>query len=42
MEILSQIGLTWKEGSKFGYIHEGKNRLRIDIDYPINSFNEKS
>src|SRR5690606_6410412 len=39
---VSSIGLTWKEkSSKFGYIYEGKKILRIDIDYPVNSFNEK-
>lgn len=41
-KVLSSIGLTWKEkSSRFGYIHEGKKILRIDIDYPVNSFSEK-
>lgn len=40
-KLLSRTGLTWKNGEKFGYIHEGKESLRIDIDFPVNSFTKE-
>ena len=39
--IVSTSGLTWKERSdKWGKIHLGMDRLRIDLDYPVGLFNE--
>ena len=39
--IISTTGLTWKERSnKWGKIFIGADRLRIDLDYPVNLFTE--
>jgi hypothetical protein len=40
--IVSLSGVTWKDRSlKWGVIAEGKERLRIDLDYPIHLFTEE-
>ncbi|MEI2364623.1 hypothetical protein [Niallia circulans] len=40
--VISMSGVTWKEKSpKWGVVAEGKERLRIDLDYPVHSFTEE-
>ncbi|MFH5781523.1 hypothetical protein [Heyndrickxia oleronia] len=40
--VVSTTGLTWKERSnKWGKIFIGEDRLRIDLDYPVNLFTEE-
>lgn len=39
--LISKTRVTWKEkGLKWGKIHETKETLRIDIDYPVGLFTE--